>query len=166
MNELSLRPRIHDLFVFGLFLEPEDVLRKKLEWAAEIGLERADRPGARVARTGRAVKCHGHRVVSGPPASPPRRRASPDKSARRDPVDCQRFLDEHARSLAALLSLTADRRARGTSSRSDEGSTRASSSSVMVERVTRCAGRREEIDEARFLGGPAIFSRTASRALS
>ena len=57
VHELSLRARIHDLFVVGLFLEPEDVLREELERTAEIGLERADRPRPADGET----VAHGHR---------------------------------------------------------------------------------------------------------
>ena len=46
VHELPLRPRVHHLFVLGLLLQPEDVLREELERTAEVGFERADRPGA------------------------------------------------------------------------------------------------------------------------
>ena len=50
VHELPLPPRIHHLFVLGLFLQPQHVLGEELERAVEVGLERAHRPGARPAR--------------------------------------------------------------------------------------------------------------------
>ena len=42
VDELPLRARIHDLFVFGLLFQPDDVLREELEWTAQVSLECAD----------------------------------------------------------------------------------------------------------------------------
>src|SRR5213075_2925734 len=47
VDEVSLAARIHDLLILGFFLELEDMLREELERTVQVGLDRADRPGAR-----------------------------------------------------------------------------------------------------------------------
>ena len=77
MQELPLLPRIHDVGVFRLLVETQDVLREKLERAAQIDLDRAHRPGpigrlrrwrrdrpARPAAIG-AIRCSAHSRASG-----------------------------------------------------------------------------------------------------
>ena len=56
VDELTLPPRVHHLFVFRLLLETQHVLRKELERAVEIRFERADRPAARRLWTETAVE--------------------------------------------------------------------------------------------------------------
>ena len=52
VDEDSLPPWIHDLFIVRFFFELEDVTGEVLERTIEIGFEGADRPGARAGRRG------------------------------------------------------------------------------------------------------------------
>ena len=56
VDELTLPPRVHDLFVVGLFFELQNVLREKLERTRRVRFERADRPRRLGAVSGRSVK--------------------------------------------------------------------------------------------------------------
>ncbi len=133
-------PRVHHLFVVGLFFEPEDVLREELERAVEIRLERAHRPRPRRLRARDAVEVRPRRPARATGAASTHARGAGGRPRRGRPARATalrrrtRARPRHRRPRA-----TVDSRARGTSSSCDDGDTSDSSSSVNVESVTRRA---------------------------
>ena len=158
VHELPLAPRIHHLFVVGLLFELEDVLREELERAAEVGLERADRPRARLARSDAAVESR--RSVG-------ERRRSAREGRRHVAARGLRRATALRRSARASRAARPRRRqaARaGTSSSCTDRVTIASSSSVNVESSIRRRRRRQQIEEARVgRAAPILLRRPAER---
>ena len=162
VDELTLTTRIHDLFVVGLLLELEDVLREKLERTIEIRFDRADRPRAR--RKGADGTVEVGRIRGRPRG--PQLRPAPRVSLKRIEdrrLERQCFVREDP---GVLEWLARDRRQPGARNLVELQRTR--HDGVVVEREgghrRPASRRRQQVEEPRVGGGaPILLGRPAER---
>ena len=165
VDELTLPPRVHHLFVVRLFFEAQHVLREELERAAEVRLERADRPRARLpaGRRSRETRATPPEAVRAVRMLAQSRADSPSSVRTGSGSSGQRFVGDRPAPLVDGLEHCRQPRARDLVEL-DRRDDQRSSSSVKVETLTR-----READTSRSRNRASAAARrsfpTASRAL-